>query len=97
MDIQGLGSRLTVPVKDADRNEQKDQKSFVETIKSFMQDANSLQSEAADQVEALVSGETTDIHDVMIAMQKASVSFEMVMEIRNKMLEAYQDLMRTQI
>ena len=81
-----------------ERNEDKAQgKSFAETLKSFLHDVNQLQSEAADHVEALVAGETVDIHDVMIAVEKASVSFEMVMEIRNKILEAYQELMRTQV
>ncbi|MCA9733268.1 MAG: flagellar hook-basal body complex protein FliE [Deferribacteres bacterium] len=70
---------------------------FIDTMKSFLSDANTLQKNAADQVEALVSGETTDVHDVMVAMEKASVSFEMVMEIRNRMLEAYQEIMRTQV
>lgn len=70
---------------------------FVDTMKSFLKEANTLQTNAADQVESLISGETTDVHDVMIAMEKASVSFEMVMEIRNRMLEAYQEIMRTQV
>ncbi|MDQ7062624.1 MAG: flagellar hook-basal body complex protein FliE [candidate division KSB1 bacterium] len=71
--------------------------SFSETLKSFLQDVNQLQKEAGEHVEALIAGETVDLHDVMIAVEKASVSFEMVMEIRNKILEAYQELMRTQV
>lgn len=72
-------------------------KSFAEMMKGFLKDVNQLQTEAADHVEALVAGENVDLHDVMVAMEKASVSFEMVMEIRNKILEAYQELMRTQV
>lgn len=70
---------------------------FIDTMKSFLNEANTLHKNASDQVESLVSGETTDVHDVMVAMEKASVSFEMVMEIRNRMLEAYQEIMRTQV
>ncbi len=74
-----------------------DSANFVDSMKSFLKEANTLQMHAANQVESLISGETTDVHDVMIAMEKASVSFEMVMEIRNRMLEAYQEIMRTQV
>ncbi len=82
---------------DEGKNQQAQGQSFAETLKSFLRDVNQLQKEAGEHVEALVSGETVDIHDVMIAVEKASVSFEMVMEIRNKILEAYQELLRTQV
>ncbi len=101
MDITKLESGLRAGLNPADKNsrksEQSEGKNFADTIKSFLKEANQLQENAAEEVEALIAGETTDVHDVMIAMQKASVSFEMVMEIRNKMLEAYQELMRTQV
>ncbi len=82
--------------QDKPEKSEKDQ-DFGDTLKTFLKEVNQLQAEAADHVEALVTGETVDIHDVMIAMEKASVSFEMVMEIRNKILEAYQELIRTQV
>jgi len=71
--------------------------SFADMMKNFLQEVNQLQKEAGDHVEALLSGETVDLHDVMIAVEKASVSFELVMEVRNKLLEAYQELLRTQV
>ncbi|RMD97605.1 MAG: flagellar hook-basal body complex protein FliE [Calditrichaeota bacterium] len=96
--IGQLGSNA-MPLPTGKGNSEKAQNldSFADTLKSFLKDVNQLQTEAADNVEALISGETVDVHDVMIAMEKASVGFEMVMEIRNKLLEAYQELMRTQV
>ena len=67
---------------------------FVSVIKSFLKDTNDLHKNAGEHVDALISGESTDVHDVMIALEKASVSFEMTMQLRNKMLEAYQELIR---
>jgi len=70
---------------------------FSAMLKSFVGDVNAAQLNAGDAVQRLASGETTEIHDVMIAVEKAGVSFELMMELRNKLLEAYQEIMRTQM
>ncbi|KAA3615456.1 MAG: flagellar hook-basal body complex protein FliE [Calditrichaeota bacterium] len=96
--ISGLQPTALDPTKTQNKEQRKSTApDFMDTMKSFLNETNELHMKAADQVESLVSGETTDVHDVMIAMEKASVSFEMVMEIRNRMLEAYQEIMRTQV
>ncbi|RKY86908.1 flagellar hook-basal body complex protein FliE, partial [candidate division KSB1 bacterium] len=45
----------------------------------------------------LLTGEIKDVHDVMVAVEKANTSFELMMEIRNKMLDAYREIMRMQV
>lgn len=75
----------------------KDSADFQALLSDFIRDVNDMQKTAGDAVKQLASGETTEIHDVMIAVEKAGVSFELMMEIRNKMLEAYQEIMRTQM
>ncbi|HHJ13924.1 MAG TPA: flagellar hook-basal body complex protein FliE [Gammaproteobacteria bacterium] len=45
----------------------------------------------------LASGETNNIHHVMMSLEKARLSFQLVLQVRNKVLEAYQDVMRMQI
>lgn len=45
----------------------------------------------------LASGETSNIHHVMMSLEKAKLSFQLVLQVRNKVLEAYQDVMRMQI
>jgi flagellar hook-basal body complex protein FliE len=53
---------------------------------------------AADgAVQKLAVGEATNLHQVMTELEKAKLSFEMVVTVRNKLLEAYQDVMRMQI
>jgi flagellar hook-basal body complex protein FliE len=66
---------------------------FADTLKAALEDANTKVQEADRQVEALVVGEGS-LHRTMIAMQDASVAMDMVMAVRNKALEAYQEVMR---
>ena len=68
-----------------------------DTFNSFLNDVNNVIGEAGDTVEKMVAGEITDIHQVMIAAEKASVGLELVVEIRNKLLESYREIMRMQI
>lgn len=70
---------------------------FNETLNNYLKDVNSLLQDAGEKAEGLVAGEVEDIHDVMIAGQKASIALEMVVEIRNKLLESYREFMRMQI
>jgi len=69
--------------------------SFNDTLKSYINEANDLQIKADRDVQRMIAGEEIDAHEVMTAVEKANMSFEMVMEIRNKMLEAYREVMKT--
>ncbi len=77
--------------------EKTDSTTFGETLKKFLSDVNELQLEADEQMQRLAAGEVENLHDVMIAVEKANISFELLVEIRNKVLEAYQELMRMQV
>ena len=67
---------------------------FPQVFKEMVNNTNELQHSAAAIAEQFALGEVTDIHDVMIAAEEAGVALELVMEIRNKLIEAYQELMR---
>ncbi len=54
-------------------------------------------NESSQQVTAWMNGEQTDIHQVAMSIQKAGLTFEVAMEVRNKMMQAYQEVMRMQI
>lgn len=90
-----LGPRIDL--EGAPRATARASQDFDSLLGDFIHEVNDLQQHAGAAVQRLASGETTEIHDVMIAVEKAGVSFELMMEIRNKMLEAYQELMRTQM
>jgi len=68
--------------------------SFAETLRTALDGVNATQAKASDMSEAYERGEVTDIASVMLARQEAGVAFEATMQVRNKLLSAYQDIMR---
>jgi flagellar hook-basal body complex protein FliE len=74
-----------------------DGKSFKEVLNSFVEDVNTLQKNAESATGSLVTGDVENVHQVMVAMEEASTSFQLMMEMRNKILDAYREVMRTQI
>jgi flagellar hook-basal body complex protein FliE len=62
-----------------------------------LEDVNGQIANADLEVRRLAVGESTNIHQVMIALEKAHTSLELVVQVRNKCLEAYQSLMQMQI
>lgn len=71
--------------------------SFGQTLTQAISDVNNLQSEAGKAVEKMVTGEAADLHEVMIAVEKARTSFDLLMEIRNKTIDVYREIMRMQV
>ncbi|MBR2516454.1 flagellar hook-basal body complex protein FliE [Geobacillus sp.] len=70
------------------------QKQFASFFKEALNNVNNAQIEADALTEKLVRGENVQLHDVMIASQKASIALQLTIEIRNKAVEAYQEMMR---
>jgi flagellar hook-basal body complex protein FliE len=50
-----------------------------------------------DMVQSMVRGEAVEVHDIMTAAHEAQLAFDLMLEVRNKLLEAYQEIMRMQI
>jgi flagellar hook-basal body complex protein FliE len=71
--------------------------SFAQMIENLLGDANTQQIQADQAVQQLALGRTDNVHDVMLALAKADMSFRTVLEIRNRLTEAYQEVMRMQI
>ena len=71
-----------------------DKKSFSSTLEKFVNDVNSLQNQADESIEKLAAGEISDVHQVMKAVEEANIAMEFMLEIRNKIIEAYQEIMR---
>ncbi len=71
--------------------------SFQESIKNFICDVDELQKISKGKIEDFIAGEISDVHEVMIAVEKASTSFQLLMELRNKMLDAYQEIKRMSV
>ena len=69
---------------------------FLETMKSFYNHVDKQMKEADQKVGEFAVGEKQDLHEIMIASEKASISFKLLLQIRNKVLEAYREIMRMQ-
>jgi flagellar hook-basal body complex protein FliE len=66
---------------------------LIDAVKSL----DSVQKEADTATTALAAGENVEIHDVMLAQDRASLNMQLAVQVRNKMVEAYQDIMRMQV
>jgi flagellar hook-basal body complex protein FliE len=70
---------------------------FLDSLKSAIGKVNDAKIEAGRAVDALMTGESQDLHRTMVALQEADVSFQLMMQIRNKLVAAYEDIQRMQI
>lgn len=69
-------------------------KPFEQFLTEAFKDVNNLQGQVRDSVEKMLSGEITDVNKVMNMMAEAGVAFDLMLEIRNKVIEAYRQLER---
>lgn len=67
---------------------------FGEVLGQSVEKVNNLQNQADAAVNDLTTGKNTDIHQTMIAVEKARVAFELMMQLRNKVITAYETIMR---
>ncbi|OQW35821.1 MAG: flagellar hook-basal body complex protein FliE [Nitrospira sp. SG-bin1] len=70
---------------------------FLDSLKSAIGKVNDTQMEAGRAVQDLMTGETQDIHRTMVALQQADVSFQLMMQVRNKLVAAYEEIQRMQM
>jgi len=70
---------------------------FSTHLTNAMGEVNDLQQQANHAIQQLVGEGKGDLQDTMIAVEKADVSFRLMMQIRNKVLEAYQEIVRMQV
>jgi len=68
--------------------------SFGQIVGQAIEDVNQQMNASGKAVEALTTGSSKDIHGTMIAMEKASISFQLISQIRNKVIDAYNEVKR---
>ncbi|AUN15178.1 flagellar hook-basal body protein FliE [[Clostridium] sordellii] len=75
----------------------KKESSFSDVIKSAIDKVNDMQVDSNNKVKSLIKGGDVSMHDVMVSAQEAQMSMQLMIEVRNKVYEAYQDLNRVQL
>ena len=71
--------------------------SFDGFLGNMVSEVSAKQAAAGEAMKSVMSGGDVPLHQAMIAVQEASISFQLMVEVRNKLLEAYQELMRMQV
>jgi flagellar hook-basal body complex protein FliE len=74
-----------------------EQVDFRSLLTNAIEDINRLQKNADQAIADIQLEKTQSVHEAMIALEKASISFRAMMQVRNKILEAYQEIMRMQV
>lgn len=93
--IQGLGTPISPEVATPARSAASGNNSdFAQVLRDGMRQVDQLQSEAQQKTGELLTGNGQDVHAAMIAAQKADLSFQLMMQVRNKIVSAYQEISR---
>jgi len=71
--------------------------SFMNHLKNAVEKVDESQVRRDDAVQSMVTGEIGEVHDVMIAAEEAKLSFDLMLEVRNKLLDSYQQIMQMQV
>ena len=67
---------------------------FSDLLGKMVGKVSELQNDADKSIQSLATGQSKGLHEVMLSVEKASVSFQMLTQVRNKAVEAYQEIMR---
>ncbi len=70
---------------------------FADMVKGLVKETNQEQLKSQDGVRQLIAGETDSIHDVVLTTSRADLAFRLMMEIRNRLIASYQEVMRMQV
>ncbi|WP_313756572.1 flagellar hook-basal body complex protein FliE [Tissierella sp.] len=95
--INGYGKVLDFDKNSINPIESNDKNNFGDLLTKALNQVNQLQLESDDYKQMLVLGQVDNLHDVAIAAEKANVALQITMSIRNKVVEAYREIMRIQI
>jgi flagellar hook-basal body complex protein FliE len=93
--IAGLGANVGLPAAGAAKPSSGDL--FGRMLGDAVGTLHQLQTDADAKAQALASGGNVDLHDVMVAQEQSSLAFQFALQVRNKVVEAYQDVMRMSV
>lgn len=99
MDIQSIGTKSILNNVNIGKsvNENNKETSFSQVIGDAINKVNDAQITADKKVEGFIKGEDVNMHDVMLSMQESQLSMQLLIEVRNKVVEAYQEINRVQL
>lgn len=99
MNIQSVGTTSILNNIDMNKSNSDSEgaSSFSKVIGEAISKVNESQISADNKVESLIKGEDVSMHDVMLSMEESQLSMQLLIEVRNKVVEAYQEINKTQL
>ena len=94
--IDTLGS-ISVLNKNKEVQNPNNKNNFFAVLQNSLNEVNNIQKNAENAMNSIATGEVKDLHQAAIAIDKAEISMKMMLEVRNKALSAYKDILRTQL
>jgi len=96
-ELQQLPAGLELTAPGGSTAATSDSSSFQNMLGGFVKEVSDKQAAAGEAVSGLLSGKNVSLHQAMISVEEASVSFQLMVEVRNRLLDSYQELMRMQV
>ena len=91
--LQKIAQQATSSLpKNAEKSED-----FGQMLMDVIKEVNASQTEAKDMQNAFMTGQPVELHELMISMERAGIAMELTLQVRNKLLEAYQEIARMQV
>lgn len=87
----------TFHYEDKEHTLKEDKVKFSDLLEESLDKVNQLQKEKEEYKNLLITGEIDNLHDITIAAEKANIALQLTLSIRNKIVEAYKEIMRIQI
>jgi flagellar hook-basal body complex protein FliE len=88
--LQSLANQATKPQAAGDGD-------FGKLLMDVIKEVNSSQNKASEMQDAFMTGQNVELHELMISMERAGLAMELTLQVRNKLLEAYQEISRMQV
>ncbi len=94
---QGIGNVSLDKITVSESGNETEKVGFSDVINNAIAKVNESQIKANGNIEALIKGENVTMHDVMLSMQESQISMQLMLEVRNKLFDAYQEVNRVQL
>ncbi len=94
--IEGLGLKDPPEIK-KNNNTDDNELSLKEILNEKLKDINDLQIKSNEGTQQLITGEADNVHEILLNTEEAVLALELAVKVRNKMVEAYQEVMKMQI
>ena len=92
-----LGPEFTVPAVEPDTPKTAANQGFGGMLQSSLDNLSGMLQDASDQSTALATGKTNDLTGVVVSVERAQLGLQLAVQIRNKAVDAYQELFRMQV